>query len=88
MLLKERKSTMADNHIHCECGGIAKFKIGTVQQKIGSRIILIHNVPHYSCSLCGSIGYDSNIKLTTLLKYAISNKLSDIDYNYYKKYTN
>lgn len=80
MILKERISKMSKAFVHCQCGGKAIYSVGTVRQKIGQRIILVHNVPHYSCSSCGSIGYDVDIKLSPVLKYAYKNNLSETNY--------
>ncbi|KJS46187.1 YgiT-type zinc finger protein [Desulfosporosinus sp. BICA1-9] len=81
MMLKEKVPIMSMDFVHCQCGGMAEYKVGTVKQKIGSRTILIHNVPHYFCISCGSIGYDSGIKLTHILKQAYENNLSEVNYN-------
>jgi len=80
MRLKEKVPIMSNDFVHCQCGSIAEYKVGTTKQKIGSRTILIHNVPHYCCISCGSIGYDSEIKLTHILKRAYENNLSEVNY--------
>lgn len=81
-MLKEKVPIMSNEYVHCQCGGIAEYKVGTVKQKIGSRTILIHNVPHYRCISCGSIGYGSEVKLSHILKRAYENNHSEIDYKY------
>lgn len=80
MMLKEKVPIMAKEFVHCQCGGIAEYNVGTTKQRIGSRTILIHNVPHYRCKSCGSIGYDAGIQLTPILKQAYENNLNEVDY--------
>ena len=80
MMLKEKVPVIPKDFVHCQCGGIAEYKVGTTKQIIGSRTIMIHNVPHYFCISCGSIGYDSGIKLTPILKRAYENNLSEVNY--------
>jgi len=65
---------------HCLCGGIAKFQVGEVWYIINDKRILVHNVPHYLCSICGEVGYDSNVKLMALLKQAYNQNLEETIY--------
>lgn len=81
MVLKELAPVMTKSFVNCECGGKAEFTLGTIRQKIGDRTILVHNVPHYRCSACGSIAYDIDIRLSPLLKHAYLNGLFEVDYS-------
>jgi len=81
MVLKERVIEVSKDFAPCQCGYKAKYLVGTVKQKIGNQIISVHNVPHFYCSNCGSIGYDSNTRLTPVLKHACLRNMKEIDYN-------
>lgn len=64
--------------IPCDCGGKAEHRIGTVEHFIHGERISVHNVPHYYCPRCGTKVYGSNVKVTPLLKEAISHNLNEV----------
>jgi len=68
------------NSCICLCGGISKLQVGEVWHIIKDKRILVHNVPHYLCSICGEVGYDSNVRLMVLLKQAYNQNLEEITY--------
>lgn len=86
MVLKERVLEVSKDFAPCQCGSKAKYSVGTVKQKMGNHFISIHNVPHFYCASCGSIGYDSSTKLTPVLRYAVFKNMKEIDYNAFSQF--
>jgi YgiT-type zinc finger domain-containing protein len=76
--VKERTHTMMD--IPCRCGGYAKHQIGDVEHGIGSKRIIVKNVPHYYCEVCGTASYGTDVNVSSLLKDAYSKDLNEIWY--------
>ncbi|RYG72135.1 YgiT-type zinc finger protein [Lentibacillus lipolyticus] len=77
--VEERTHTMMD--VPCKCGGYAKHRIGDVEHVIGSKKMIIKNVPHYYCEFCGTTSYGTGVNVSKLLKEAYSKNLSEIFYH-------
>lgn len=71
---------MAATSIPCVCGGEATYRVGDVSHQIGERTILVKNVPHFHCAVCGTSKYDIQTKVSPLLKDAFHNGWSEIEW--------
>lgn len=65
----------------CRCGGTAVFRVGTVEHMIFDKPIALHNVPHFKCDFCGTVMFDSNTDVVSILRIAFQEGLDEIDWN-------
>lgn len=64
----------------CRCGGNSAHTLDSFYEEVAGKSILIHNFPHYICSECKEFQYDAGNSLMRILKYALEEKLSEVDY--------
>jgi len=71
--------------MECICGNRKEFRIGSSEFFIGTRKIIIHNLPHYFCSRCNKESY-AGVSVDDALKYAYENSASELDWQRYLDY--
>lgn len=64
----------------CTCGKEADFVIGTRTFSVSDKEILIHKLPHFHCHFCGSVWYEADIPISTLLKQAYQEQVYEITF--------
>lgn len=79
MLLTPEKSTHR-TETTCTCGSKVKFQVNKRDFFVGPRRIIIDNLPHFYCSYCDKAIFDSALPIDDLLKHAIKNNMSIIDW--------
>ncbi|ASS66988.1 YgiT-type zinc finger protein [Paenibacillus sp. RUD330] len=70
----------------CTCGKTKEFRVGSNELFVGTRKIVIHNIPHYFCSQCNKESYDSKLPVDAALKYAYKNNVAEFNWEEYKAY--
>jgi len=70
---------------YCICGKVKKKQIGTVEYLVQDFKIVMHRVPHFFCSYCGTRSYENKESNVELLKWAYQFRISELDYENDKK---